>query len=76
MNLIRKNRIKEEDEERESVDQIYKEKIIKAEQEKLAQLEITTKLKEEEEQGKIIQPEEKKEEEQEEIIQPVEEKKD
>jgi len=73
MNLVREKRINEEDEERKRLDLTYKEKIIKAEQEKIAQLEAVTKLDEEEEerskesqeQEKIIQSEEEKDEEKE-----------
>ncbi len=50
---------------------IYKEKIAKIEQEKLVQIEVVTKLEEEERE---IRSEELQE--QEKIIQPVEEKKD
>ena len=80
MYLIRERRIKEEDEERKGLDQIYKEKIKKAEQEKLVQLEVATKLEEEEEERRHKEEEEKRLEELEEsqeigkIIQSEEEK--
>ena len=69
MNLVREKRIKEEEDERKRLDLIYKEKIIKTEQEKLTQLAIATKLEEEEERRLKQSPE------QEEIIQPEEEQK-
>mgnify|MGYP001490323685 CR=1 FL=1 len=77
MKLVREKRIKEEDGEREKLNLIYKEKIIKAEQEKLAQLAIATKLKEGLEEEGLEEEEKRLEESQEqaEIIQPEEEKK-
>ena len=75
MNLVREKRIKEEEEERTGLDLIYKEKIVQAEQEKLAQLAITTKLEEEEKRLKEEEERRLKEsQEQEEIIKPEEEK--
>ena len=71
MNLAREKRIKEENVEREKLDQIYKEKIENAEQEKLTQFEVATKLEEGEErrfreareQEETIHPETEKDEE-------------
>ena len=59
MNLMREKRVEEEDEARERLDLIYKEKIKKAEQEKLTQLEISTKLEEEEGKLEVSQEHEK-----------------
>ena len=71
MDLVREKRIKEE-EEREELNQIYKEKIAKIEQEKLVQTEAEIKLEEGEsetrseelqEQEKIIWPVKERDEE-------------
>ena len=60
MDLVREKRIKEEEEEREELNQIYKEKIAKIEQEKLVQTEAGIKLEEGERE---IRPEESQEQE-------------
>ena len=43
---LKEKKIREEQKERESIDQIYKETIIKAEQEKVFKLEELSRLKE------------------------------
>ena len=60
MDLVREKRIKEE-EEREELNQIYKEKIAKIEQEKLIQIKVRIKLEEEEKEirAKELQEREK-----------------
>ena len=44
MDSVKEKRLKEENEERTRLDLMYKEKIEKAEEEKLVQLDVVTKL--------------------------------